>query len=97
MNGHIPTMPLWTAGVVFITFLALGLTNLISYNRMLNEVNTQLDPQRQFGYLWYSPRKHFQVLRLHQQLYPNSRLRILNITPIAAWLLLIVLAALYFR
>ena len=82
---------------MFIAFLGLSFTNLITYFRMLKEVNEQRDRTEQIGYLWFGPRKYWQVVRLHRRFYPSSRLRILNLAPVAIWFFLIATEVLYFR
>jgi hypothetical protein len=82
---------------MFMAFLIFGSWNAASFYRMLGEVNAQRDPRHQFGYLWFSPLKWWRVLSLHRQMYPQRWSRVINVVPLALWLLLIVVAAYYFR
>jgi hypothetical protein len=82
---------------MFIAFLVFGSWNAASFYRMLGEVNAQRDPKDQIGCLWFSPFKAWRVFTLHRQMYPQKWSRVINIVPLALWLLLIVVAAYYFR
>jgi hypothetical protein len=82
---------------ILVVFLIVGFSSVALLYRIIGDANEKLEPENQFGYFWISPFKLWRLYSAHRRLYPHSRVRILSLAPAAVWLLLIVIAARYFR